>query len=325
MKTVLSILMSSAIICVMSTNTYCQSGVSNTTAQKAEEVDTSTIMLIKQMNETLSGKEIWINERVYPVYWQNSKYEKDKFPAVLMRHYDNRYTIEYAYPRPCEWFRKYSKGLWTGIIGDEEIIYEKLLFLGIEEHDFWISDEIKRNRTETEAKRYCQKWYFGAPRMYYAKFIPSPERDYQMGESTSYILKGSDIKDTLFIPFHRDFMSNVYSEKEVEKIESEFTAAVRKAWKDYTNNYKTKRQTLSKIYGSEAADLICGGRVQFGFTVEMCKLALEGEPFQISYFVTTPVGLATCYYFYTQNIKLYFIDGILIGIAWKDEAIRYHV
>lgn len=257
--------------------------------------------LAEATNQKFIGENLWISGRTYYTGSNPSTH------CTVIKHGDGTVYPPMNTIIDHEWTDGSYETFWDGMMGGTEFKLYHFRFAGI-----------TRRPTYTNPIG-----SYGRP-IYYAALLPIPDQEYRRTSSPPYDpILGSAIKDTLFVPFSEEFLSLAMTDTEKEQFSDKFDAAVKKMWEEWNNRINTKREIYKRLYGEEAADIMCGGRVRFGFTTQMCKLALEGEPYQISTYVSTPLGLATMYHFYTQDIKLYFIDDILIGIAWRGNAIEY--
>ena len=135
---------------------------------------------------------------------------------------------------------------------------------------------------------------------------------------------GINITDTIYTPFDFKKLRYLLTGKQLNQFEIAFHKKEQEAWNEHMDRVQGSLEFLSKVYGENTAQLISAGKIRFGFTSEMCKLAFSGEPYNISEYAETPFGPALKYNFYTKDTKLYFIEDKLIGIQWKGKAIEYY-
>lgn len=270
---------------------------------------------IDSINEICKGKDFWMSPNILAY---------DSIPTVHYSNFEHKAksffsTIdEKGYKYENVWIYRSSQSYNEGMIGGDSWSFLRgriesvsILPIILPKSDFY------DNYYEKKAKR--DNW----PRYaYYIKIIPSPTYLYKTGyQEVAY---GVNMPDTIYIPFHIKKLKYLLTGKKLNQFEIAFHKMEQEAWNEHMDRALQSLEVLSKVYGKNTAQLISAGKIRFGFTSEMCKLAFSGEPYNISEYSETPFGPALKYYFYTKDIRLYFIDDKLIGIQWKGKAIEYY-
>lgn len=270
--------------------------------------------LALKANLAFAGKDIWLTRSgLFPddrAEWLVNRICSNKllleYPSfstyTTLYRVDGNKTVAYSnWSHP--WVGDSRKELTYGLIGGDTYTFYNFRFDGIEKP----SDS----------------------KIYYARLIPVPDKEFGPYKYTTgwedKIYRGEDIHDAVLVPFSEMFINAIRTDKDIEDLASAIKEQEQRDMDEYLRGATVKYEALTRLYGEEIAGIINSGNVRFGFTSQMCKYALEREPYQLKYEVKTPLGYATEYNFYTQDIKLYFIDDILIGIAWRGRAIEYHM
>lgn len=282
----------------------------------------NTISFIDSINAVWSGKTFWFNNKILP-----SKYSStDNPPAYHFSVVNNvtkfQYEIlygggynnapapsKYAWPNCCTSFSE-------GQIGGKTWNFFKAKFVDIKHLPIILGDDyntFQRNKAISE---------YGSI-LPYIRLTPDSTTIYKSTLTYGAEFHGYEIVDTLFIPYSEMLLNYFLSEQQLTDFTTDFFANEQAEWDKYMSTYGNRNKALIKLYGKEIGDIISSGEIRFGFTKEMCNLAYNGEPYNSSYNVKTPFGLADCRNFYTKGIKLYFIDDLLIGIEWKDGRIKF--
>ena len=265
-----------------------------------EGVDSS---LALSSSIAMNGKNIWVSPAlIHPNFYVNPRVY-DVHDSILFNGDEGDYSVLGYYP---EWLRQSRKVFWDSVIGGSEYSFYHLHCVGVTKRNSLANPRGSKNK-----------------RIFFVSFVPIPGTVFKHPYDKTLPYNSETIRDTLFVPFSEVFLERMMTDSEMEQFSSDFYESARNSWKQWSERMNSRYAMLEKLYGEEAAGIINGGRVRFGFTIEMCMLALEGEPYQISTNVSTPLGDATMYNFYTQDIRLYFINGVLIGIAWKGNALQY--
>lgn len=262
---------------------------------------------IDSLNRIYAGKDLWVSP------WM---FKSSEIPVV---HYVKKYkTLDTLHPH--DWMFQSYKTFEEGAIGGS-----KWEFLKVIVDTIGIMPGLKPGNCINYDYDYLERrdW----PKyLYYIKLTPLPNYEYKRDkyDINSKIL-GSELNDTIYIPFDSCKINYLYSNVEIEQFEKDFMKQEQRAWNEYMEMQHVKSKILNKAYGRENGANIAAGKIRFGYSMDMCEAAFEGKPFKITSRAHTPLGKAVCYDFYTEDIKLYFIDDELIGIKWKGNAIKYRM
>lgn len=154
---------------------------------------------------------------------------------------------------------------------------------------------------------------------YYAVFTMNPQKIYIDNRDTIT----TQTADTLYVE---------YTEKLYKYVRSndEFLAKLEKCkkwdeeqWSSYNKIENARYKTAKSQWGEHIAQKIRRGLVEFGFSSEMCLAAIRDEPYHIDK-IMTPLGLATQYDFYLNDLKLFFIEDKLIGIQYPNRHPHFY-
>lgn len=290
------------------------------TMQEAVCVDSVIIenrqLNVDSLNQIYAGKDFWINHNVLWHYGEDIpavhvNYEVAKRPREAVadcNHMWKKIWMNLAN-------KSYSEGMiggatWKFFRGRIDSIV--ILPLQIPADDYW---DYKRMAKRNKWPKY----------VYYMRVVPSPTYEYETyrQEQDYKTAFGVDINDTIFIPFDSEKLKFLLTDQKLRRFEAAFDKEEQAAWNEHMKMVKGNLEILTKAYGAEIAELIASGKVRFGFTTEMCKLAFDCEPYRQRDDIGTPLGAAILYEFYTKGVKLYFINDRLIGIQWKGNAIQY--
>lgn len=281
-------------------------------------------VFIDSINSVLANKSYWFNVGLLGWHPNYSGYNPNVPPSVLCDRDGHCYeTYAGDAPHYCyDWPNKSKKTFSEGMIGGDSWSFFKAHLIGVKLMPTIIPPRflgISYSDKQKYHKKYINLW---GDYNYYFVIVPDHLETYRIGADNQTV-KGAELKDTLFVLYNQKKLNSILSDTKLHEFEQVFHEREQDAWNRYMVHYTGKYEIISKAYGKDVADIICMGEVRFGFTSDMCNLAYEGEPFQITRYVLTPFGNATVHNFYTKGIKLYFIDNLLIGIQWKDGEIKY--
>ena len=124
------------------------------------------------------------------------------------------------------------------------------------------------------------------------------------------------------VPVTEKFSSYFLLSDEFEQYEKLRIKELQEAVKKINDSEMAFYKGFVKNFGEVNGDKIFKGLVDFGFTQEMCKLARRYDPYRIEK-ISTHLGLATRYHYYTENLYLYFINDKLVGILEYGKKIRW--
>ena len=304
------------IISILFTNIV---SAQNNRDSKNDSINTS---IIDSINTSWGGKTFWFNRNIigYSDYRKLSSFHfggltDSKDSTWLTRIYANNESTPSIY----EWPNKGAKRFSQGMIGGDSWAFFKGKFVGI----IYRSPAYYQFESDySEKKRLKEIEMFGKS-VPYIRIVPDSATYYSAGPDYGKQFMGADIKDTLFIPFTAKKLELFLSDKQLDDFTNAFRKSEQEAWNAHMAKYRNRNLAFVKIYGKENADIMSKGEVRFGFTKEMCNLAYDNEPYNPSYNVETPLGLADSRNFYTKGITLYFIDDILVGIRWKDGRVKF--
>lgn len=297
-----------------------------TDAYKITIVESKHLGLASGTHTALAGKDMWLNQNVFATPTRSKKDTSAIYDVMMIRQSDagmiTTSDIMYIGRSECS----SNKYFWDGAIGGYESRFFNFHVEGLEKREPLIDDSMVREyRGHNEAMEHYKKRYRYGDETIYIKITPCKDKQYRVNNSSNDIVWGRDINAAIYIPFRETILKGFFTEEEMNSWGKDFEQYSQRAWNAYMDEAKEWHNTLEKVYGKEAADIIARGNVRFGFTLEMCMAALRGEPYQLDYYVNTPLGKANKYNFYTQDIQLYFIDNILIGIAWRGNGLKYHM
>lgn len=278
-------------------------------------IESNNNINIDSINEICKGKDFWMSPKILAydniptIHYSNSKHkDKSYFNTIDEKGYKYENVWIYASAQ------NYNEGMiggdsWSFLRGRIESV--SILPVILPKSDFYDNYYAKKAKSENWS-RYA----------YYIKIIPSPTYLYKVGYQESAY--GINITDTIYTPFDFKKLRYLLTGKQLNQFEIAFHKKEQEAWNEHMDRVQGSLEFLSKVYGENTAQLISAGKIRFGFTSEMCKLAFSGEPYNISEYAETPFGPALKYNFYTKDTKLYFIEDKLIGIQWKGKAIEYY-
>lgn len=282
----------------------------------------NSISFVDSVNTIWAGKTFWFNNRILPSIYSNEDvaptYHYDVTENVTQFDYELLYgggynntpaPSRYAWPNYCTSFSE-------GQIGGDSWNFFKAKFVDIKYLPIILGKEYSDYQKNKAITKYGEI-------LPYIRLVPDSASTYKSGNNYGVKFRGSEIIDTLFIPYSEELLKYFMSEEQLADFTTDFHAKEQAAWNRHMNKYGSRNNALVKLYGKEIGDIISSGEVRFGFTKEMCNLSYDGEPYRPSYNVKTPLGLADCRDFYTKGIKLYFIDDLLIGVEWKDGKIKF--
>ena len=278
-------------------------------------------------HEAYKGHELWLNTTCLRDYY-NTKKHSDFFDAVKLGvDRDGKHQIYELSECGSRWYGEDTKIGYGSVIGGDDIKYHHFMFEGIAKQPTLLSE---RNMdwfkhfgySYDYALEHMHKTYGLPKEMYY--LVVSPIPDFLYDKSGNPRL-GSEIKEKIYIPFTKELLLSIKTTDEVDTLLFKYREERRKLENQANDDAREMYETLVKIYGEEIGGILFGGNVRFGFTRDMCMVALRGEPYRLTTNVRTPLGIADCCNFYTQDIALYFIDDILIGIAWRGNALEWHM
>ena len=124
------------------------------------------------------------------------------------------------------------------------------------------------------------------------------------------------------VPVTEKFSSWFLLSDEFEQYEKQRLTEHQAAEKELNDVEMAFYDAFIKNYGETNGNKIFQGLVDFGFTQEMCKLSRRYDPYRIDK-VSTHLGLATRYHFFTENLYLYFVEDRLVGILEYGKKIRW--
>lgn len=289
---------------------------------------------IEAISDSLSNKDLWFFPDIIGYGPTNGSMYIDKsVPPSL--HYDfNWHSHEYDELKTIFsnrndnlgnanlWFHTKEKNVHSSnLLDPRRFSFFPARFIKIEKRPIIIPPDANRrvgnNRFFYNARK---QW---GDSITYILLTPSPDtiygRHYQA--ALNYKFKGSEIPDTLFIPFTKERATYVFTNAEVIRFENDFREEERVRNDEIADYYQQRYNSLKRRYGDRIADLISTGKVELGFTEEMCSEALDEEPYKIFTF-DSDLGPSYGRYYYTKGLKLYFVNGTLVGIQYRENPIK---
>lgn len=164
---------------------------------------------------------------------------------------------------------------------------------------------------------------------YKAKFMPSDSSEFRYYLALTHIPDslyatqnkyGREFNDTIFIQLDENTISNLLTQHEFASIKNGFYEREQAAWDEFSEEQRAYREIASRAWGNDIAQIVCRGEVRLGFNEDMCLFAFMRIPYRESS-AHTPLGSATCKHFFTEDIKLYFQNKVLIGIEWRGNTL----
>ena len=281
-----------------------------------------SITYIDSINNIWGGRTFGFNNRILPSRYSNEDtaptYHYNVIDNVTKKEYERLYGGGYSNaPAPskyawCNSCTSFSEGR----VGGDTWNFFRAKFVDIKYLPIILGNEY----SNSQRNRAISKYGSTVP---YIRLVPDSATIYKSTLTYGAEFRGSEIIDTLFIPYSDELLKYFILEQQLADFTTDFYAHEQAQWDRYMAKYGSRNAALTQLYGKEIGDIISSGEVRLGFTKDMCNIAYDGEPYSPMYNVITPLGLADCRNFYTKGIKLYFIDNLLIGIEWEDGKIKF--
>ncbi len=242
----------------------------------------------------------------------------DELPASFIHHdFNHDKELFYEPYNGADWLEKET--LSSAALGGPTYTFVKA----------YLSDVVLKLNVQNSYFNWKKKHYHGryVPQdsvkfRYYLVLTHNPDSLYKQGNyANSPYVKGCELQDTILVPVRNDIFSHILSDAQFKSIKDGFYEHERKEWQAYNEEMKAYYEIAKRVWGEDVAKIVCKGEVRLGFNSEMVDFAFMRIPYRVSYNVSTPLGYAECRDFYTEDIKLYLIDDILVGIEWKGESL----
>ena len=129
-----------------------------------------------------------------------------------------------------------------------------------------------------------------------------------------------DINYPHFFLTDEEYAAYLEEQRRLEQKRLEYIALSEQEWLEQQRALNEREmqflEIYTKVYGEETGLDIWWGRINFGFTEDMCKNAYRNSGmYRIKEHVSTPLGDAKQIHFLERQTILYFIDDCLIGVT----------